>query len=220
VAYELRRRGYDVKAGETNKGEYSSNIFDIYKGLSRVDPTHYVEIRHNSTLIPPISNPAKDAEAFVNAAKKLGPNSRGPASLRSFYGGHSVVWENDRNGNVILRDCQIGKKYTGVKEIEKYMRETGMSPMDISKVNDLQINVEALKRPSERGKQPYIRNSKDIEFGLSELQGALSTVGAASVAGLISGVYAKGKLDERDGGTYVNTRAGEGNSNKKATEGN
>lgn len=225
IAYEMRRRGYDVKAGETPGGEYTSDIFKIFKGLDADDPTHHIKLDADEAPslfnfnIPKPSNPKKDAEAFVEAAQKLGKNSRGVCSLQSMMGGHSVAWENDKHGNVVLRDCQIGKKYTGVKEIESYMRMSGMHCTDISKINDLPINVGFLKEKSQIGKSPYIRNSKDLEFGLTELQGALATAGTATVAGLVTGNYTKTMLDEKGGATY-DTRTSKDDSTKETSKRN
>lgn len=222
ITYEMRRRGYDVKAGETPRGEKMTDVFKIYKGLRKDDPTHYAEINDIFTdrrTFFKNANPKKDAADFVNAAKKLGKNSRGEATLISPLCGHSVAWENDRNGNVILRDCQMNKKFVGEREIEAYMRLFSMRGVDLKKVNDLPIDAKFLKANSSVGKSPYVRNSKDLEFGLSELQGALATTGTASIAGLLTAGYTKNKLDE-NGGTYDNTRTSKNNSIKESTKRN
>lgn len=224
VTYEMRRRGYDVKAGETVNGEKNTDILKIFKGLDPDDPTHYLTIDNKvdnshsifSQFSNLFSNPKSDAESFVKTAQKLGKNSRGVSTLTSPLGAHSVAWENDKHGNIILRDCQIGKKFVGAKEIESYFRSTGMKGYDITKVNDLPIDVNFLKQKSQLGNQPYIRNSKDLEFGLSELQGALAATGTATVAGLATAKVYK----DVNGGDINDTRTGESDSTKETTNRN
>ena len=219
VAYELRRRGYDVKAGESKTGEYGDDIFKIFKGLDPNDPKHHIKVNSNTGISSWLYSPSNDANDFVNAAKKFGKNSRGETTLMSSYGCHSVAWECDKKGNVILRDCQLGRKFTGVREIESYMRDTGMKCMDISKVNDLPINVDFVKEKSKISKTPYVRNSRDLEFGLTELQGALAASGTAAVAGIVTGDYVKSELDMNGGSNDVTGRS-EKNSTNQTTKRN
>ena len=221
VTYELRRRGFDVKAGETKGGEQTTDLFKIFKGLDPDDPTHY-------TLANPIPkfgpqthkyNARKDAESFIKAAEKLGKGSRGEMTLGNVLGGyHSVVWECDKHGNVILRDCQLGKKYMNAGQIERYMKTYGTYPIDLKKLNDLKMDVDVIRQKSDIGRTPYSRNSKDLEFGLSEVQGLLANSGAISVVGIGAGAYTKYKLDEaypEKGGSDVDRGTGESNRGEK-----
>ena len=94
-----------------------------------------------------------------------------------------------------------------------------MKCMDISKVNDLPINVDFVKEKSKISKTPYVRNSRDLEFGLTELQGALAASGTAAVAGIVTGDYVKSELDMNGGSNDVTGRS-EKNSTNQTTKRN
>ena len=96
AAYELRRRGYDVEANESQTGrtlKHIDKMFDIRKALAK-DPT--------------VFQAEKTKEELEKALKDNMPDgARGLVCLE--YGeehfGHCVAWEKEK-GNLIIRDCQ------------------------------------------------------------------------------------------------------------------
>lgn len=195
ATYELRRRGYDVKAGEERHGKTGYDFSQIFK-ISKSDIDKRGKDLHGTT-------------DFLNKAKDMGPNARGALTITSMLGGHSIVWENDANGKTIIRDCQLNKKMTNLKEINNYFNLVGMTPVWMMRYDDLQINKEGVS--GKRG--VWARNSKDIEFGLSELEGLLATSGTAVLAGAATGkyVYDKDRYnkiggDNDDSGTSESNR--------------
>lgn len=100
LAYELRRRGYDVEAGAmVAQGASAENILTTY-GITEKD----VSTAYASSVS------VKEVEKYM--LNEYGDETRGQFML--FWkngGGHSVVWEI-QNSEVIIRDAQTNTIYT------------------------------------------------------------------------------------------------------------
>lgn len=127
LAYELRRRGYDVEAARNSSGigTQTVDIYDWYthknSQLSTIDKIKYnAKKNHTKKEIAEYKYPglkyfptneytSKDVEKEI---LKQGEGARGQFLVNWSVGnsGHSVAYEV-KNGNVYLRDCQINKTY-------------------------------------------------------------------------------------------------------------
>lgn len=118
AAYELRCRGYDVKAEEyKNVGEY------LFNGLQYRFAYYYKDAKpimlddkgdeHKSAFIgtryqKEFDYSAQTVEKAI--AKHSGKNTRGDISVEWKQGSaHSMVYEVDSKGNVLIRDCQTNR---------------------------------------------------------------------------------------------------------------
>lgn len=169
TTYELRRRGYDVKAGEERKGR---NFFDLDELFTTKDG------KDVSDTIKTITE--ENSRGFLKAAKEYGPNTRGNLMYgNELFGYHSVVWENDSKGNTILRDCQSNKKYTE-NEIRTVFDSGILKPIQLIRTDNLVIDIPNF--------ESWSRNSSELDFGQTEVQALLHVTGAATLAG--AGAYA------------------------------
>lgn len=169
TTYELRRRGYDVKAGEERKGRDFFDLDDLFTTKDGKDVSETIK-----TITEENSN------GFLKAAKEYGPNTRGNLMYGNpLFGCHSVVWENDSKGNTILRDCQLNKKYTE-KDIRTIFESGILKPIQLIRTDNLAIDETELEM--------WSRNSSELDFGQTEVQALLHVTGAATLAG--AGAYA------------------------------
>lgn len=170
ATYDLRRRGYDVKAGEETIGKTWNDVAKIY-GLSEKELMDRIKSFDRSK---------GSYENIVNAVKEYGDGTRGSLHIQysPILGGgyHSIVWENDR-GQPILRDCQSGKKYKG-KQIQDLLNICDAD--SIIRTDDLKVDAKQL--------YGVARNATQNDGGLSEMAGLMKTTALSSLAG--GGSYA------------------------------
>ena len=186
ATYDLRRRGYDVKAGEETIGRTWEDVGKIY-GLSKNEITNRIKSFDRS----------KDSyKNFTKAVKEYGDGSRGSMHIQYSpllgSGYHSIVWENV-GGNPILRDCQSGKKYRG-KQIQKLFSICDAD--SILRTDDLKVDAKQL--------YGMVRNSTQNDGGLSELAGLMKTTALSSLAG--AGSYAATRQIQEGGVNYGKQR--------------
>lgn len=119
IAYDLRRRGYDVEAlPNTSIGSIDRELFifnayedfNVYSGIS------------SASCELPSDNPEDAEKLEQEMIEKFGNDSRGTFFIDwSNGGGHAVTWEIDGN-KVIIRDSQNGKKYS-LSDYMKYAKK-------------------------------------------------------------------------------------------------
>lgn len=139
AAYELRCRGYDVSASEydnyiANYDNASMIRFPLYykdANTIRLDDTGN---EHKSPLNNTImyKRYEYDARTVTEAiVKHSGKNTRGDISVmwKEALAGHSMVYEVDKKGNVVIRDCQTNKKYT-VESIVEHVNAISITRTD------------------------------------------------------------------------------------------
>ena len=192
TTYELRRRGYDVKAGEERKGRSFFDLDDIFTTKDGKDVSDTIKIISEET-----------SNGFLKAAKGYGPNTRGNLMYGNpLFGYHSVVWENDSKGNTILRDCQANKKYTE-KDIYALFDSGVLKPIQLIRTDNLVIDEEMFDM--------WSRNSSELDFGQTEVQALLHVTGAATLVG--AGAYAIVRRRQ-----YVKARKSKSDGREKDTE--
>ena len=144
LSYELRRRGYDVEAIDTNQGEYEHVYLKAFKEFE--DGSYYLKKKREakdiaceatkefniqgdkdtaSKIFADENNRAKMAENYIKAMERSYPEgSRGMFTIY-WYGGsaHAVNWEI-KNGKLMIRECQKNYTATG-KDAVKYLQRCG-----------------------------------------------------------------------------------------------
>lgn len=122
IAYDLRRRGYDVKAIEK---ESNTSMNDIEKMYKSKDKKKKVDARTSTDVVMKVkyedeSKPILSIKGSIPYLKqemlKEGEGARGNLGINWINGGgHSVVWEVE-NGKVMIKDTQLNAEW----ELEKY----------------------------------------------------------------------------------------------------
>lgn len=170
VAYDLRRRGYDVEAmpeagGLTSfdiarlygKDKDASVITTIKMGLGLASESEYIadmfarnDIITSDSLRDKYDIRVKGSVSHVipymiEDMLSHGEGARGNLALDwKGGGGHSIVWEIE-NGKAVFRDCQVNE----VIDIEDYMLR--VNRFDYMRTDNLELSEDVLK---------YVRNRK------------------------------------------------------------
>lgn len=109
AAYEIRKRGFDVRAKLANDekpGMSRNEIHDLWK---LKDPP--------KTFGDNLSSKTKNTYKEIQSWIKEQPDQRGNFSIQwGYLGGHSMSYEINK-GSLIIRDCQSGKIYKNQKKI-------------------------------------------------------------------------------------------------------
>ena len=105
TAYELRRRGYDVRANFAEQGRSIRTLSEFFKNA---------DVQNDSAL----ANRTKSEwmAAIERRLLRQGEGARGNfGGQYAFGGGHSIIYEVSQ-GKVIFRDGQTGSTYNSVRE--------------------------------------------------------------------------------------------------------
>ena len=109
LAYDLRRRGYDVEAASINTTSVTNGSLPVQLGFYKGEKLEVFEV-------PSDLNTA--VKQFTKSIVSYGDGSRGMLRIRWKNGdGHAAVWEVD-GGSVVVRDPQNNT----VVDLSKYMR--------------------------------------------------------------------------------------------------
>lgn len=124
TAYELRRRGYDVEAGPNPNG---ATHLDLATWYENPQWTHISDTGQNKDFTKYMKDQESYNKWWIEHGSKYNgkysgdtlrkaleennpPNSRGNLMVYWKQGsGHSMVYETDSNGKVIVRDCQTNE---------------------------------------------------------------------------------------------------------------
>lgn len=111
VAYDLRRRGYDVSADVARYGYDQADAAKWYKGAKLVKVANTKQSFGNYLKYKTGFN-SEVAKKVKNELVKQGDGARGNLMMVWDWSGsgHSVAYEVD-NGKLILRDCQTNRVY-------------------------------------------------------------------------------------------------------------
>ena len=121
TAYDLRRRGYDVAANKVSLGYEAKDIKrwypkakiqeigNAYDIINNEDTSKLKKAGQRLSLIYGIKSPIRDRT--IETIKKQGEGARGNLMIQftDNWGGHSVAYEVE-DGQVVIRDCQVGRK--------------------------------------------------------------------------------------------------------------
>lgn len=156
MAYELRRRGYDVQARKATEG-YDANelVKDWYKNskpkitegsMSNKDIFDAIEKGE-----PPIIKKEDQDRMIQNTlstVKKQKDGARGQLAIvwDQSISGHSVSYAVEK-GEMTIYDTQSNEKFVGDKACEKYLRKT--SQVYVTRLDNCQINTKYIKEVAE-----------------------------------------------------------------------
>ena len=109
LAYDMRRRGYDVESSPIDTTSATNGSLPVQLGFYKGEKLETFEVP---------KDPDVAAKQFSNRILKYGDESRGMLRIRWKNGnGHAVVWEVDDN-SVIIRDPQNNT----MVDLSDYMR--------------------------------------------------------------------------------------------------
>lgn len=139
TAYELRRRGFDVRAGKTEKGRRQDEISTFYKENKKFTNVNFVGKDKEHVPTP------KDISKTIqeNILKDNPDGSRGTMSLWWVTGGGHVINYEVKDGKVIFLDGQNGKIYNIDKLSERIHPYAGFGYL---RTDNLTPNYEKLKK--------------------------------------------------------------------------
>ena len=137
MAYEMRRRGYEVQAKMNMTGRNGADVGKSYfKGAKKVSVQEAPKFNKNDQdefiryynkeepLARTGRNKALATKTIESIKKNSPPGSRGQICVRwDRYCGHSMAYEVTADGKVNIIDGQIGKVYND-KQAEKLLRRT------------------------------------------------------------------------------------------------
>lgn len=113
VAYDLRRRGYSVKAKESDEGLSLNDMVSAYDNAVSIEMDEFYEEKNRKNF-PDWPTSQTVQETLPDLKKELlamGNGARGNLGLEwELGGGHSIAWEVE-GGEVIIRDTQLNKKW-------------------------------------------------------------------------------------------------------------
>lgn len=116
IAYEMRRRGYDVTAGFSDSGILPQDLRKCFPGVK--EKNRYGN-RAVSSLYqtPPMAT--AEASKVVNSFKRE-RSTRGIMFVGWGYGrgGHAIAYEVNSNGDLVIYDSQVRKVYKGQSAIK------------------------------------------------------------------------------------------------------
>lgn len=142
MAYEMRRRGYDVEALPTYENDtmpMGGNWMSALKGATATDVGRTTE---NATI--------KNIESQM---KQWGDGSRAILRIK-WAGGNSghVINVEYANGKLNVYDAQSNQRSTGVNLLKEYMPYTTLSRTQLVRTDNLDVadNMKYMVRPSQK----------------------------------------------------------------------
>ena len=137
IAYDLRRRGYDVAAVDEDtyrkSGGTLDDLVDCYDNAKLIDQS-YIARKYNISKESLSAHPTKELVSCMEKEMvSEGEGARGNfLTVWSLGGGHSISWEVE-NGEVVYRDCQTSEKvdidkWLGLSDEFYYFRTDNLTP--------------------------------------------------------------------------------------------
>lgn len=164
-AYEMSRRGYDVKAtkskkatGQTGIGTYSAltdkkqNLFSLYMDSYKTDSDSLSNKIIESTFYLGVDEIPLDyaqphwenTDRVIESLTQYGNRARGELTVSWTFGGaHSMAFEVIDDFPVIF-DCQTGETYKTVSEIENLF--SNVSHAASTRLDNVELNEDFLLR--------------------------------------------------------------------------
>ena len=214
TAYDLRKRGFDVRAGKdlnyngfmpdelfpkiykNYKGTNDVNLFNgnqdkIYKAINDITRKNGLTLESHTKAVNTLMNDKyKDVLSEIN---KNPPGSRGNIIVWwSGGGGHSMIWERDASGAVKFMDGQTNQVYDDFFD-DVFANTSIFKPTHILRTDDLEIDPKGMKdfMNSDTLFKTYVDNGAEIVKNLYERDPVarltIQSVAAVPVtAGLVS----------------------------------
>ena len=137
IAYDLRRRGYDVAAVDEDtyhkSGGTLNDLVDCYDNAKLIDQSDIAR-KYNISEESLTGHPTKELVSCMEKEMlSEGEGARGNfLTVWSLGGGHSISWEVE-NGEIVYRDCQTNEKveldkWLGLSDKFYYFRTDNLTP--------------------------------------------------------------------------------------------
>lgn len=137
IAYDLRRRGYDVAAVDEDmyhrSGGTLNDLLNCYDNAKLIDQS-YIARKYNISKDSLSGHPTKELVSCMEKEMlSEGEGARGNfLTVWSLGGGHSISWEVE-NGEIVYRDCQTNEKveldkWLGLSDEFYYFRTDNLTP--------------------------------------------------------------------------------------------
>lgn len=136
VAYELRRRGYDVTAQPTFENDTLPNIRYTGKNSELRQGAWTSAFRHARPVSVGASNEAKVYDNIRAQMKSYGEGSRAVISVAWKQGGGHVFNVENKNGRIVYVDGQTGERYSG-KDVLRYAKPSNVT---LTRVDNLRVS--------------------------------------------------------------------------------
>lgn len=148
IAYELRRRGYDVEALPTYKNDKLTKIAYVDTQKGTYEGAWKGAFQHGKTenVGVPGSNSKAEKSVIDNIEKKMKQYGNGSrAVVQVFYrkrgeGGHVFNVEN-QGGRIVYVEAQTGS----IKDIKSTMKQVSTGKVNIMRTDNLKISGRAKK---------------------------------------------------------------------------
>lgn len=145
IAYEMRRRGYDVLAARSTRGFTNSELQPMFKNWNKPieykgNPKIYID---PNTYRPRMTTLSKqDAQNFIDDVSKEGVGARGYMSVQwPGGGGHAIAYEVTPKGPAII-DAQTSKVYDTPSKITDFITSAsryGHARLDDKPLGDIKV---------------------------------------------------------------------------------
>ena len=138
VAYEMRRRGYDVIASPTYKGDILPTTAFVNSKTGRVYKRYMGAFKNAKSEMIGAKSPDTTLTNIENKMKSFGDGARATLAFGWKRGktGHVINVEY-KNGKVQYVDAQVGGKYTGKELMKAIKTETAsLTRTDNLKISD------------------------------------------------------------------------------------
>lgn len=137
IAYDLRRRGYNVAAVDEDtyhkSGGTLNDLLDCYDNAKLIDQSDIAR-KYNISEESLTGHPTKELVSCMEKEMlSEGEGARGNfLTVWSLGGGHSISWEVE-NGEIVYRDCQTNEKveldkWLGLSDKFYYFRTDNLTP--------------------------------------------------------------------------------------------
>lgn len=141
ITYDMRRRGYDVYAGQSHTGISRADNLAFYNG------GHLVK-RAGDRVSSTISGEAglsKDVAQKIMNSFKNEKNTRGLMTIGWSYsrGGHALAYEVDSSGLLTIVDAQTNNIYKGNSAMQLFMQSSSVETM---RTDNLRPDIRAMKK--------------------------------------------------------------------------
>lgn len=195
AAYDIRKRGFDVKAKPFKNGFSTNELYkELYTNYNYNKPKRLYFKKGHSMFN---NNTSDDMIKQINKACFWYPNGARGNVTNTWVGlkssGHSMIWEK-QHGKIIFKDAQTNQVYKNVKDILRVSKGC----ISITRTDNLKINPEAVKKYMfvDNNTKILVDNSLDITKNLT-----LKTAGAGLSAYDMYKInqYYKNKRNKKDG---------------------
>lgn len=150
IAYEMRRRGYDVVATKSASGRYDEYLKTIFPNCKIKGSTTKESLKNNpnadeNAVLALRGKNREVANKAISDLKKEPANSRGVLLLTwGGGGGHACNYQIDANGSVSIFDAQPGRVLNEKQAAKEYLARCTM--VSYVRTDNVKVDNKEVKR--------------------------------------------------------------------------